>query len=137
MPDPSPLGAIRRHARAYADRSRQLGVVAQAPAPIQSPRSLDDLAHPRPNLLSRVPFGTIAGYVLMTILAAIMAVPLYWMISGAFKEYAEIRAIPPIWVPQAWRDFRSPDALGFGNFTEAWNAAPFGRFYLNTLIITA
>ena len=137
MPSPRLAGAIRRRARAYADRSRQLGVVAQPPVPTQSPRSLDDLAHPRPSLLSRVPLGTIAGYVLMTILAAIMAVPLYWMVSGAFKEYAEIRAIPPVWVPQAWRDFTDPNALGFGNFTEAWNAAPFGRFYLNTLIITA
>ncbi len=135
MPSPRLPGGLGRHAHAYVDRTRQLGVVAQAPAP--SPRSLDDLAHPRPNLLSRLPFGRIAGYILMTILAAVMAVPLYWMVSGAFKEYAEIRAIPPVWVPQAWRDAFKSDSLGFGNFTEAWNAAPFGRFYLNTLIITA
>lgn len=127
--------AIRRHSRAYADRTRQLGVVAHAPAP--TPRSLDDLARPRPTLLARLPLGKVAGYILMTILAAVMAVPLYWMVSGAFKEYAEIRAIPPVWVPRAWRDIFDSNSLGFGNFTEAWNAAPFGRFYLNTLIITA
>ena len=128
-------GGLRRRARAWADRTRRLGVVAQPPAP--SSRSLDELDFPHPGLLSRFPLGTLAGYVLMAILAAVMAVPLYWMVSGAFKEYAEIRAIPPVWVPQAWRNITAPDALGFGNFTEAWSAAPFGRFYLNTLIITA
>ncbi|CAA9555640.1 MAG: N-acetyl-D-glucosamine ABC transporter, permease protein 2 [uncultured Thermomicrobiales bacterium] len=135
MPRPTSLRGLRRLAGDHVDRSRQLGVVA--PAPVPGSRSLDALERPNRGLMTRIPFGKIVGYILMTLLAAVMAIPLYWMLSGAFKEYAEIRAIPPVWVPDAWRNAFSPDALGFGNFVEAWNAAPFGRFYLNTLIITA
>ena len=135
MPSQNPLRGLRRMASGHVDRSRRLGAVAQATT--TGPRAMDDLEYPRPSLRTRIPFGKIIGYLLMALLAAVMALPLYWMVSGAFKEYAEIRAIPPVWVPNAWLNVFSPDALGFGNFVEAWNAAPFGRFYLNTLIITA
>jgi sn-glycerol 3-phosphate transport system permease protein len=130
---------LARRARDWADETRRTGIVAQAPGPARSsgPSSLDGIAHPKPGLLTRLPLDRVLGYTLMLILVAVMIIPLYWMVSGAFKQYAEIRAIPPVWIPDAWRNAFSPDALGFGNFTEAWNAAPFGRFYLNTLIITA
>ncbi|HEV2527474.1 MAG TPA: carbohydrate ABC transporter permease [Thermomicrobiales bacterium] len=136
MPSRNPLAAARTGYRAWADRQRHLGIAASAPTgPSASPAG-DDISHPKPSLLSRLPFDRLLGYALMLILTAVMIVPLYWMVSGAFKEYAEIRAIPPVWIPQAWQNPFGPDALGFGNFVEAWNAAPFGRFYINTIIIT-
>jgi sn-glycerol 3-phosphate transport system permease protein len=138
MPDRNPLARTRARVAAWADRSRRLGIAAGVPSGPSRPgsSSLDDLAHPKPGLLTRLPFDRVLGYLLMIVLTAVMIVPLYWMVSGAFKEYAEIRAIPPVWVPEAWRNTFDSNALGFGNFTEAWNAAPFGRFYINTLIIT-
>jgi sn-glycerol 3-phosphate transport system permease protein len=73
----------------------------------------------------------------MIVLLLVMGVPLYWMISGAFKSYVEIRSLPPVWIPETWRSPFASESLGFDNFREAWNAAPFGRFYVNTMIITA
>ncbi len=136
MPSRSPLTATRTAVRAWADRQRRLGIAAGAPPAPGSPRSLNDIAHPKPGLMSRLPVDKVLGYALMLLLAGVMVIPLYWMISGAFKEYAEIRAIPPVWIPQAWQNPFGPDALGFSNFVDAWNAAPFGRFYINTIIVT-
>lgn len=58
--------------------------------------------------------------------AVAMAFPFYWMITTAFKSYAESVAVPPVIVPSAWL---------WENFREAWNAAPFPRYFLNTIIM--
>ena len=61
-------------------------------------------------------------------LLLVIGIPLFWMVTGALKTTKEIRAIPPVWIPSS---------LHWENFTNAWNAAPFGRFYINTIITTA
>lgn len=70
---------------------------------------------------------TIGGYLLM--LAGVIAIglPVYWMIAAAFKTTPEIYSVPVTWIP------RDPV---LSNFTRAWNAAPFGRYYINTIITT-
>lgn len=68
------------------------------------------------------------GYGLMLLAAVLMGLPIYWMISAAFKETSEIYRIPVSWVPL------EPTIENFGR---AWRAAPFGRYYINTIITTA
>src|SRR5581483_2362979 len=54
--------------------------------------------------------------------------PFYWMLVTAFKTNSEaIMALPTFW-PREWH----PE-----NFATAWAAAPFGRYFLNTLIVAA
>jgi sn-glycerol 3-phosphate transport system permease protein len=72
--------------------------------------------------------GRIFGYAGMAIVVVLIGLPLYWMLSGSLKTNAEIRTIPPVFFPSELR---------WANFTDAWNAAPFGRFYINTIITTA
>jgi sn-glycerol 3-phosphate transport system permease protein len=50
------------------------------------------------------------------------------MLSGSFQTTREIYQIPPVWIPENPR---------WENFVDAWNAAPFGRFYVNSIITTA
>jgi sn-glycerol 3-phosphate transport system permease protein len=69
-----------------------------------------------------------AGYVAMVCAIAIIGLPLAWLISAAFKETPEIYAVPTTWIP------REPTLQ---NFPRAWNAAPFGMYYINTMFITA
>jgi len=69
----------------------------------------------------------LAGYAGLVLLVTAIGAPLYWMITATIKSNADIYTFPPIWLPT------SPE---WSNFTEAWNAAPFGRFYLNSIIIT-
>ncbi len=69
----------------------------------------------------------VAGYAAMILAVAIIGVPLLWMVSAAFKETREIYVIPATWIPH------EPT---LANFPRAWQAAPFGLYYLNTTIVT-
>jgi sn-glycerol 3-phosphate transport system permease protein len=62
-------------------------------------------------------------------LAGVIAIglPVYWMIAAAFKTTPEIYSVPVTWIP------RQPV---LSNFARAWQAAPFGRYYINTIITT-
>ena len=73
------------------------------------------------------PIARATGYVGLILIVLLMGVPIYWMIIGAFKSTAEVYRIPPTWIPA------QPT---LANFVEAWGAAPFGRYYINTLITT-
>jgi sn-glycerol 3-phosphate transport system permease protein len=81
-----------------------------------------------PQASRRIRPSQILGYVAMVCAIAIIGLPLAWLISAAFKETAEIYVVPTTWIP------REPTLQ---NFPRAWNAAPFGQYYLNTMFITA
>jgi sn-glycerol 3-phosphate transport system permease protein len=70
----------------------------------------------------------VAGYLTMALVVALIGLPLAWLLSAAFKETREIYIVPATWIPQ------QPT---LANFPRAWNAAPFGLYYLNTTIVTA
>jgi sn-glycerol 3-phosphate transport system permease protein len=67
------------------------------------------------------------GYVGMVFCVLLIGLPVYWMIVGAFKPAVEIYRVPPTWLPV------EPTTA---NFIKAWNSAPFGRYYINTIITT-
>lgn len=66
-------------------------------------------------------------YFLLTLGAAVVVVPLFWMISTSLKGPDALFSYPPEWIPKPalWR-----------NYIDAWKQLPFGRFFLNTIFIT-
>jgi multiple sugar transport system permease protein len=60
-------------------------------------------------------------------LAAVMVVPLAWMVVTSLQTIDETRHFPPKLLPASAQ---------FGNYTEVLQRAPFGRWFLNTLIVT-
>lgn len=68
-----------------------------------------------------------AGYLAMAIVVLVIGMPVYWTVVASFKESREIYTIPPTW----W-----PETPTLANYARAWNAAPFGRYYINSLITT-
>jgi sn-glycerol 3-phosphate transport system permease protein len=58
---------------------------------------------------------------------AVVGLPLVWLVSAAFKEQREIYTFPTNWIPA------QPTLANFGR---AWESAPFGRYYLNSLAVT-
>jgi ABC-type glycerol-3-phosphate transport system permease component len=63
--------------------------------------------------------GTIARYLLLTVLAITFVLPFYWMASSALKNDVQVYTVPPVWIPNPalWENF--PDAwlgLGFNNY---------------------
>lgn len=67
------------------------------------------------------------AYTLLAIGAAIMILPFLWMILTALKTSGEVMQFPPTLFPNSpqWK-----------NFVEAWNRAPFAKYFLNSLLVT-
>ena len=61
-------------------------------------------------------------------LAVLMIIPLIWMVITSFQTLNETRHFPPILVPESIR---------WQNYTDVLQRAPFARWFLNTLVVTA
>jgi len=70
----------------------------------------------------------IAHYGLLIVPAVFMLLPFLWMISTALMADLEVYQYPPTFVPSEPR---------WSNFSEALSMQPFGRFFLNTVIVAA
>jgi multiple sugar transport system permease protein len=65
-------------------------------------------------------------YAFLLLGAATMLVPLLWMLSTSLKGAGGVFEFPPTW-------FKRP--LMWSNYQAAWQALPFGRYYLNSLLV--
>ena len=72
-------------------------------------------------------FNTVIIHVFLTAGCFLTLLPIFWMITGGFKTRAEIVKIPMVIFPEK---------LSFNNFVEVFKHAPFGIYYLNSIIIT-
>jgi multiple sugar transport system permease protein len=63
-------------------------------------------------------------YVALLIGASIMVAPFIWMILSSLKSSGETSSFD--WLPETLR---------WRNYTEAMSAAPFGRYFLNTVVL--
>jgi multiple sugar transport system permease protein len=57
----------------------------------------------------------------------VTAFPFVWMVLSAVKPRSEVNRIPPTVWPETWR---------WSNFADAWNAAPFDRYFFNSIFIS-
>jgi len=78
-------------------------------------------------LLRRVLSATL-NHVLIYSMALITLIPFLWMLMTSFKDLNDIFLYPPKWLPSR---------LHFDNYSRAFAAAPFGRYYLNSLLVAA
>ena len=101
----------------------QLSDVAAAPVPT--------LAHsdapPAPPARRRrwLPFS--AWHLVLIPLTFLLIVPLLWMLVTSLETEGEANRFPPVLLPERPR---------FENYSEAWAAAPFGHFFLNSALVT-
>lgn len=72
--------------------------------------------------------GDILLHVALLAGSVIMLLPFAWMLSTSLKEPSEIFTFPPIWIPSH---------LAWENYVKTVSVMPFGRFYLNSLIVAA
>lgn len=67
-------------------------------------------------------------HVLLAAVSLLMAFPFYWMATSALKSNDEIWQFPPtLW----------PHNPKWGQFAEAWVAAPFERYMFNSIFVAA
>ncbi len=70
----------------------------------------------------------VALYSALSFGALLAAFPFVWMLLTAFKPRAEVVRNPPTFLPETWRA---------QNFVDAWQAAPFGRYFFNSVFTSS
>jgi multiple sugar transport system permease protein len=71
--------------------------------------------------------GTLALHALLIAGSVIMLLPFAWMLSTSFKLPPQTFTYPPVWIP---------NPIAWQNYLKTVTVMPFGRFYLNSLIVT-
>ncbi len=71
--------------------------------------------------------GLILLQILMTIIVISFLIPTLWMISSSLKHTTEVFTHPIVWIPEnpQWK-----------NYIKIFEVLPFGKFTLNTIIVT-
>ena len=67
------------------------------------------------------------GYLGMAIIVLLIGIPVFWLVTGAMKTNPEFYTPDPQVLPKAFN---------LNNFPIAWNSAPFGHYYINSLVTT-
>jgi sn-glycerol 3-phosphate transport system permease protein len=68
----------------------------------------------------------VLAYTVLLPVSIFMFIPLLLLISTAFKTLPEVMIIDFHWLPET---------LSFNNFQKAMSVAPFGRYYINTIMV--
>ncbi len=91
-------------------------------------QQLDSRPHKRKQLGTVAITSSVLRYALLTVIALTMAFPFYWMIMSGLKTNDEIFRMPPtLW----------PEHFLWNNYVDAWHAAPFARYMLNSMFVGA
>ncbi len=75
------------------------------------------------NVSVKLKISKMIRYLLLAMIALGTAFPFYWMVISGFKTNDEIWQFPPTF----W-----PETFLWSNYVDAWNAAPFARYILNS-----
>lgn len=73
--------------------------------------------------------SAVSGVVLhggMAVAAVAFLFPFFWMVTNAVRPNGEVLAIPP---------HLFPSHVEWGNFIQVWLFLPFGRFFLNSMLV--
>ncbi len=63
---------------------------------------------------------------LLLVGVVVVCLPLFWMISASLKPPKEIFTVPVQWLPTEIR---------WQNYVDAWNTAPFARYFFNSVYV--
>ncbi len=83
----------------------------------------------------RIKWGNVLTHVILLTGVLVVALPFVWMIVTSLKTYGAAASFPS---GKSLGDLFSvfvPDGLHFENYADAWNAAPFGTYFVNTIIV--
>jgi multiple sugar transport system permease protein len=69
----------------------------------------------------------VLAYILAITIAVLFLLPLFWMIVSSLKPNYQVLEFPPRWLP---------NPVQWSNYPEALTYVPFGRYALNTLLIS-
>lgn len=85
------------------------------------------LEHEIKPLLRRWQWDKLVVHLVLLAGAFVMIIPFLWMVTLSLKP-VELTHQPP---------YLFPTRFEFANYSKAWDAAPFARYYLNSIVMTA
>ena len=68
----------------------------------------------------------LASQVILVLVAAVAVIPVIWTVLSSLKTNDTIFAVPMRWLPTS---------LNWNNYSDAFEVAPFGRYFLNSAIV--
>ena len=68
----------------------------------------------------------LASQAILVLVAAVTVIPVIWMVLSSLKANDTIFAVPMRWLPTS---------LNWNNYFDAFEVAPFGRYFLNSAIV--
>jgi multiple sugar transport system permease protein len=86
------------------------------------PRVADRSVRPRLPAVS----STVLKHLVLIVVGLAVAYPFYFMLTTAFKDFAEASQTPPTFFPSEWH----PE-----NYAEVWSKQPWARFFANTVFV--
>ena len=72
-------------------------------------------------------YTKILSYVILSVMALSMLTPFLWMVGTSLMGELEVYQYPPKFIPEK---------ILWNNYRDALTLLPFGRFFLNTIIIS-
>ena len=94
---------------------------------MNAPTALPRLSTPNVRRALVPPVGSpLVRHAVLILVGAVVAYPFYFMVSSSLKPFFEAVAVPPTLYPHEIR---------FDNYVEAWNKAPWPRYFANTVLI--
>jgi multiple sugar transport system permease protein len=87
-----------------------------------------DIVDRIPSRRRRITPGALLLHAALIAGSVVMLLPFIWMLSTSLKTPPETFKYPPVWIPST---------IAWSNYSRTISAMPFGRFYLNSLIVTA
>lgn len=69
----------------------------------------------------------LTGYLPLILATLLIGLPLLWLVTSSFKMQSEILTNKIVWFPNSFY---------FGNYERAFQIVPFGRVFLNSVIVT-
>jgi len=72
--------------------------------------------------------GTVVLHAVLYAIALITVAPFLWVLLASFKELSDILTYPPRWIPSRFI---------LDNYVSAFQAAPFGRYYFNSIFVAS
>ncbi len=71
--------------------------------------------------------GSISRHVVLGLLAFVMTIPFLWMLSTSLKSADQVSVFPPVFIPHP---------LQWSNFRDVWLDVPFGRYLVNSALVS-
>jgi len=67
-------------------------------------------------------------YLILVAVGAMLSLPLLWLLSSSLKSEGQIFVVPPQWIP---------NPVQWANYPDVFHRIPFGRGWLNSIVVTS